>query len=251
MKDIINDIKIGKIDINNQELFFSILIKGLMMSLNRDISIRNIPVPHMVIHTGNDIMYLENKGQDHSIEPLSISNEDYIYNITPRCVVNLGGISIIPDQLTNPYILGKLQYEDKENLYDFIAEFRRMPVKVEVELKYFTDSYRDLLELTQQIITKLSFIRTFNITYMGQVIKCSYKIPEAFSGEHLTDLDGSTSDDKSQKISLSLEVESNIPIYSPRTVMSADSYITKYKHIINNGEDVSIKSNVQNNDNII
>lgn len=231
MEDVINDIKTGKIDINNQELFFSILIKGLMLSLNRDISIRNIPVPHIIIHTGNDIMYLENKGQDHSIEPLSISNEDYIYNITPRCIVTPGGISIVPDQLTNPYILGKLQYENEGNLYNFVAEFRRMPVKLDVELKYFTDSYRDMLELTQQIITKLSFIRTFNITYMGQVIKCSYKIPEAFSGEHLTDLDGTTSDDKAQKLSLSLEIETNIPVYSPKTVIKGDAYITKYKHI--------------------
>lgn len=230
MENVINDIKTGKIDINNQELFFSILIKGLMLSLNRDISIRNIPVPHIIVHTGNDIMYLENKGQDHSIEPLSISNEDYIYNVTPRCVVIPGGISIAPDQLTNPYILGKLQYENEENIYNFVAEFRRMPVKLEVELKYFTDSYRDMLELVQQIITKLSFIRTFNITYMGQVIKCSYKIPEAFSGEHLTDLDGSTSDDKSQKLSLSLEIESNIPVYSPKTIMRSDTYITKYNH---------------------
>jgi hypothetical protein len=238
MKDVINDIKTGKIDINNQELFFSILIKGLMLSLNRDISIRNIPVPHIIVHTGNDIIYLENKGQDHSIEPLSISNEDYIYNITPRCVVTPGGVSIVPDQLTNPYILGKLQYESKENIYNFVAEFRRMPIKLEVELKYFTDSYRDMLELVQQIITKLSFIRTFNITYMGQVIKCSYKIPEAFSGEHLTDLDGSTSDDKSQKLTLSLEIESNIPVYSPETIMRSDAYNAKYQHIIETPNDI-------------
>ena len=238
MKNVIKDIKTGKIDINNQELFFSILIKGLMLSLNRDISIRNIPVPHIIIHTGNDIMYLENKGQDHSIEPLSISNEDYIYSITPRCTVTPGGISIVPDQLTNPYILGKLQYESEENIYNLVAEFRRMPIKLEVELKYFTDSYRDMLELVQQIITKLSFIRTFNITYMGQVIKCSYKIPEAFSGEHLTDLDGSTSDDKTQKLSLSLEIESNIPVYSPETVMRSDAYIAKYQHIIETPSDV-------------
>ena len=66
------------------------------------------------------------------------SNEDYIYNSIPRCVVTPGGISIVPDQLTNPYILGKLQYESEENIYNLVAEFRRMPIKLEVELKYFT-----------------------------------------------------------------------------------------------------------------
>ena len=63
---------------------------------------------------------------------------------------------------------------------------------------------------------------------MGQAIKCSYRIPESFSGEHLTDLDGSTTDDKSKSLSLSIEVESNLPVYSPRTIMDANSYTRHY-----------------------
>lgn len=225
LEKIIEDIRSGEIDINNQELFFSHLIKGLMLKLNKDISIRGIPVPHMIIHTGSDALYLEKKGQDNSLEPFQITNENYIYNISPRCVVNPGGIDLVLDQLTNPYTLGQLQYDDGEMLYNLCGEFRRIPIKLTVELKYFTDTYRDLLELVQQTITNLAFVRTYNITYMGQQITCSYKIPEAFSGEHMTEIDGATQDDKSQKLSLSIEVETNIPVYEKRTIMSADQYI--------------------------
>lgn len=228
VKEIVEKIRKGEIDINNQELFFSTLIKGLILKLKEDISIRGIPVPHIIVHTGSDALYLEKKGYDQSIEPLEISNENYIYNITPRCVVNPGGIDLIVDQLTNPYILGQLQYDSGDNLYNLVGEFRRLPLKLNVELKYFTDSYRDLLELVQQTLTNLAFIRTYHITYMGQQITCSYKIPEAFSGEHITELDGKTQDDKSHTLPLTIEVETNLPVFEKRTIMNADSYIGEY-----------------------
>ena len=222
---IVEKIKSGEIDINNQELFFSALIKGLMLNLNRDISIRTIPVPHIIIHTGSDALYLEQKGYNAAIEPGEISNESYIYQISPRCIVSPGGIDLIPDQLTNPYSLGQLQYDSGDAVYGLTAEFRRMPLKLTVELKYFVDNYHDLLELAQQIITKLSFIKTYNITYMGQSIQCSYKIPESFSGEHLTELSGDTQDSKGQNMNLSIEVETYLPIYSPKTIMKSDNTI--------------------------
>lgn len=222
---IIENIRSGKIDINNQELFFSHLIKGLMLKLDTDISVRGIPVPHIIVHTGSDALYLEKKGQDYSLEPMQISNENYIYNISPRCIVKPGGIDLVLDQLTNPYSLGQLQYDDGEMIYNLCGEFRRIPLKLSVELTYFTDTYRDMLELVQQTITNLAFIRTYNITYMGQQITCSYKIPEAFSGEHMTELDGATQDDKSQKLTITIEIETNLPVYEKRTIMSNDQYI--------------------------
>lgn len=235
MDKIIKQIQCGEIDINNQELFFSTLIKGLMLRLDDDISIRGITVPHMIIHTGSDALYLEHKGYDNSIEPQQNSNEDYIYTIIPRCIVSPGGIDLVPDQLTNPYTLGRFQYEDREKILNLTAEFRRLPIKMNVNLKYLTDSYRDLLELTQQILTKLSFIRTYYITYLGQTIQCSYKIPESFSGEYLTELDGSTTEAKNKTLDLSIEVETNLPIISNGTVMLADQYIRDHKHTIYHG----------------
>ena len=233
MKKIIEDIRKGVIDINNQELFFSTLIKGVLRKLDDDIKIRNIPVPHMIIHTGSDAFYLERKGQDISKEPYSISNEEYIYSIIPRCIANPGSIDILTDQLTNPYSLGHLQYDSGDQLYELTAEFRRMPVKMSVELKYITDSYRDMLELTQQILTKLMFIRTYDITYMGQTIKCSYRMPENFSDEHLMEIDGGTQDSKSHTLTISIEIESNLPVYESRTIMSSDNYIKHSLYNIN------------------
>ena len=64
INNVVNDLRNGVLDVNIQELFVSSLIKGLLYNLNKDIKIRNISVPHMILHTGDDRMWLETKGYD-------------------------------------------------------------------------------------------------------------------------------------------------------------------------------------------
>lgn len=220
-----NKIRRGEIDINNQSLFFSIIIKGILIKLQDDLNIRGNQIPHIILNTGSDSMYLEVKGHDNSIEPYEVSNENYVYNTIPRCIVNPKGVNLIPDQLTTPYSKGILQYENEDGVNTFVAEFRRMPLTLSMELNYYVDTYTDLLDLMQKIISKLSFIQTYYITYMGQSILCSYKMPDSFEGDYSMTIDGTYSDNKSRKLSLNLEIETNFPIYNNRSVIQADHMI--------------------------
>lgn len=224
-QDIAKKMQTGEIDPNNQSLFFSILIKGLLYDLNRHIHIRGNSVPHYILNTGDATMYLEIKGHDHSKEPVEQTNEDYIYTVTPRSVLTPKGITLETDQLTSPYSRGSFQYETDDTIGTFVGEFRRIPFKMSFDLEYITDSFTDYLELIQQIITKMAFIRTFKVVYLGQTITCSYNIPDNFEGEHTIDFDLNTTDDRRHKLQLSIDVETNMPVFSEETCMSADSYI--------------------------
>lgn len=225
-KQIIESIRNGKLDINVQSLFLSKVIKGLLYNLNGDIKVRGINVPHYIMHTGDDRMFIEARGYDYSIEPLTMSNEKgTIYDIVPKCTVNTGGITLDTAQLTSPYSLGNIQYEGDEGIYMFKGEFRRMPIKLSVDLKYYTNSFTDMLELIQHIISNLAFIRTYDIMYMGQRIKCSYKIPDSFSDEHTMDIDGAMTDNKEHTMGMSLEIETNMPIFNNKTIMSATNSV--------------------------
>ena len=219
-------IRIGVLDVNIQELFFSSLIKGLLYKLNTEIKIRDEYIPHMILHTGDDRMWLEAKGYNASIEPLTISNENSVYSIIPKCVVNTSNLDMDLNQLTSPYSIGNIQYTTDNGIYTFSGEFRRIPIKMGVELKYYVESYTDMLELIQNIIANLTFIRTYDIMYMGQKIKCSYKIPESFGEEHTMELDGAMTDNKNHSLTLSLEVETNMPIFNNKTIMPS-TIITK------------------------
>lgn len=233
IKRVVDNIRYGVLDVNIQELFLSTLIKGLLFNLNKDIKVRDINIPHMILHTGDDRMWIEAKGYDASIEPLTISNENNVYSIIPRCIVNPANIDMEIGQLTSPYSIGSLQYTvndgDDAGVYMLSGEFRRVPLKLSVELKYQTESYTDMLELIQYIITQLLFIRTFDIVYMGQKIKCSYKIPENFSEEHTMEIDGATSDSRLHSLNLSIEVETNIPVFNNKTIVPTTIITTTNK----------------------
>ena len=215
----------GEIDVNNQELFMSSLFKALLYNLNHQMLLRDKNIPHFILNTGDDIMYLENKGQDNSKEPYQVSNEDYIYNSIPRCMVNLGGIEVLEDQITSPYSRGEFEISDDDIIQSFSAEFRRMPLKFSVTLKYYLDSFTDVLSVTQYIITKLLFIRTFKFDYLGQIIEASYKVPTSFDDDKNITFDGGTTDQKLRTIELTLEVETNMPVYDGRTAIGSGNYI--------------------------
>lgn len=234
---IVNNIRTGVLDVNVQELFISSILKGLLYNLNKDIKIRNISVPHIILHTGDDRMWLEAKGYNASVEPLNISNENNVYSVIPKCIVTPSSIDLDINQLTSPYSIGVLQYEVKNGdlmgVYSLSGEFRRMPIKLSVDLKYYTDSYNDMLELIQYIISNLTFIRTFDIVYMGQKIKCSYKIPENFAEEHTMEIDGAISENREHSLNVSIEIESNIPIFNNRTIAPSSLVITELHKNIN------------------
>lgn len=232
IEEIIKNIREEKLDCNSQELFFSKLIMGLLNNLDNSITIRKQSVPHFIISTGDDIMYLGVKGQNQAIEPFEISNEDYVYNQIPRCIINTSNIDLLTDQLTSPSIRGSFEYITNDGVFSLSAEFRRTPLKLNCELKYYVDPYTDMLELIQQIITKLSFIRTYYITYMGQQILCSYKIPDSFQDEHTMEISGNMTDSRYKSLTLSLEVETNIPVFYNRTVVDNSKIITKTKNTV-------------------
>ena len=225
-KEIRKKIIRGEIDINALENFFAKLLKGLMSDLVDSIRVRGKAVPHLILNTGDDIMYLERKGQDMSIEPAEVSNEDYIYNYVPRGVVTPSGMDILTDQLTSPYTRGQFQFEYEDILYTFTSEFRRMPLKMNVGIKYYLDSFTDSLELMQYIITHLDFIKNYQIIYMGQTIPCSYRFPESLEGQYNAEFDGLTQDSKFRTVEVQLEIETNIPIFYPRTAIESDLTIS-------------------------
>lgn len=217
----------GEVDLNDQSLFLSVISKGFLAELDNKIRIQGKPVPTYILNTGDDIMYLENKGQNAAIEPGQVSNESYIYSKLPRCIVTPKGIQMNTDQLTNPYVRGECQIEYKGCLTTFSAEFRRMPITMSYDLRYVIDSYTDTLQCAQQLITKMAFIQNFNVVYLGQTILCSYRFPDNIEDEKMIQFDGGTNDAKQRTITLSLELSTNMPIYDNRTAIEADMLISK------------------------
>lgn len=226
MNELIKKINTGEIDINMLESFFSSVLKGFIFKLNTTLRLRGVSIPHFILNTGDDILYLEHKGYDFNIEQTEnkVTNEDYIYNMIPRCVLNPGGLTIPSDQLSS-ISSGVFQIEYEDMLVNIRSDFKRYPITLNCALKYYFDSFSDALLVSQQIISKEAFINNFNISYLGQRIFCSYAIPDSEEIEKNIEFDGLSIDSKNKTLSLEFEIETNYPVIIPQTVVPADAYI--------------------------
>ena len=231
-----NDILNGTLDINAQEIFFGALIKGLLWNLNDNVKVRGISVPHIIVNTGDDKMYLAVKGQDFSVEPGEVSNENYVTNIIPRCIVTPGAINLLLDQLSSPYTRGTYNITNSEQAA-YNSEFRRMPFKFSFTLKYYFNSFTDALEAVQSVISNFAVVKNYSFVYMGQKINCSYTIGDAYSIEKTLEFDGLSSDAKYRTFEFDIEVESNYPLFYSRTTIENSEYINQDpKTIVRNAD---------------
>lgn len=235
--EILTRIRTYDIGINDRISFIASTIRALIQSLEAHVTLRGKHIHHEIMNTGDDTVWLMNKGYDYSKEPYEISNEDWIYEEQPHCHLVVGSVDTQPSELTSPYARGNFQIEQDGQLYTLSAEVRRMPLKINVQLRYELDSYNDMLELAQVIIANVAYVQTFKFIYAGQVIAGSYKTPEAIDGQHTTELDGTTSESKNRTIEISLEVETTMPVYNPRTVTGSSMILNEINKVyINNHE---------------
>lgn len=234
------------------ERFFSILIKGALSFLTRNIVLYNKPIKHFIFNTGSGLLYVENNGYEFSWK--ETTGEDTIYMSRPRCVVTLNDISIKTDELTQPHIRGTYErLEEKDGakiMTGFNAQLRRIPVTVNLGLQYVLSNFNEGVVLVEELIDKLVFIKYFNIVYLGQKIICGVSIPENYKIE-LNKVDYASTDPSNRILNIEIEITSSYPkinelseMYNSNVVTSTRQDIKLYKDETENVTDELAKNNV-------
>lgn len=226
-------LKNGDIDVNSQQCFFKILVKGFLYTLQEYLSVRGKKFPIYMTSTGDDIMYLLVKGVDQDKEPGEQTNEDYIYSTVPRGVVKMAGINMDSNQLSSPHTLGHFVVDacsgdvgldsSKDDVtgltMQIVAEYRRVPIQSAMSITFILDNMTDSLTLAQQILSTLYSSTYFSVVYLGQRIPCSFHITPSVSVDYDVEFDGGSQGDKTRKISLDFTIESNFPVLSRGTIV--------------------------------
>lgn len=233
-KDIRKRIINEELDPNNIELFFGNALKGALLWLNDNISLRGVRVPHYILNTGDEILYRELMGYEY--DRTKVTDENFVYNTIPRCIVTPADLSVEGDQLTQPYSRGVFEIEDDGHLYEFSAETRRLPLKTTLTLKYYVDSFADSLAITQKLLTNIATIRVYKFSYLGETMIASLTFPDSAQVEKPTELSFDT-DNRYKTITLDLDLSTNMPVYNTRTVVETGSVIRTWDNNI--GETVT------------
>lgn len=222
---------------NKDERFFSIVIKGVLSWLNRNIILYNKGIRHFIYNTGSSIMYIENNGYEMSWT--ETTGEDQMYMERPRCIVTVGDIDINTDELSQPHIRGTYEREAVYNnnniikrIEGFNAEIRRIPLTLHLGLNYVLSNFNESIILVEELIDKFVFQQYFNVVYLGQKIMCSIELPQNFHIE-TNKIDMTSSEVNQKTISLSLNICCNYPRINEATEISNSNVIYNYKYNLN------------------
>lgn len=224
---------------NKDERFFSIVTKGALSWLTRNIILYNKPIKHFIYNTGSSIMYVETNGYKMSWK--ETTGEDQIYMSKPRCIVNIGDISIDKGELSQPHIRGIYEREviyndNKKQIQGFNAEIRRIPITIQLNLVYVLSSFNESIVLTEELISKFLFQQYFNVVYLGQNIMCSIELPESFHIE-TTKIDMTSTDTNQKTISCSINLCCNYPRINEMTEIGNDKIISNFKYNLTTSND--------------
>lgn len=210
---------------NRDERFFSIVIKGLLSWLNRNIVLYNKSINHFIFNTGSSYLYMESNGYEFNLS--ETTGEDTMYMTLPRCLVEISDINFPMEELTSPYARGNYERRNGNMLCGYNAEIRRLPIELDLNLKYYLSNFNETIILLQELIDKIIFQKYYKINYLGQVIQCSIEFPGNTTPE-LNKIDMTSPDPNQRNITLSIKICTNYPIINERTEIPTDKVIIAY-----------------------
>lgn len=214
--------------------FISVVIKGALSWLTRNVVLYNKPIKHFVFNTGSSVMYVETNGYNMSWS--ETTGEDAVYMSKPRCVVETGDIEIDAAELSQPHVRGVYErecvYKDENGnesprTEGFNAEMRRVPVTIGLTLRYALSSFNESIVLIEEIMSKFMFQQYYNVIYLGQTIMCSIELPQSFKID-TSAVDLASAESGQKTITLQVSVRCNYPRINEATEMSNSDIIRNY-----------------------
>lgn len=215
---------------NKDERFFSILVKGALAWLNKNIVLYNKPINHFFLFTGSSYMYVETNGYDFKLA--ETSGEDWLYMQMPRCVIEFSDIAFNVDALTNKFARGEYERLDSDTneISGYNAEIMRIPIEINLQLKYVLSNFNEALVLIQELIDKFVYQKFFSIVYLGQLIRCGIEFPTSARPE-LNKISMDNNETNQKVVQLDIKITSNYPAINERTEVPNSSVIESAQHI--------------------
>ena len=211
---------------NRDDRFFSVLIKGAIAFLNSHIKMYDKPINHFIFNTGSSYMFVESNGYEFSWN--ETSGEDSMYMELPRCVVEIGNISIPQEELSQSFARGNYERKDEDVIKGYNAEIKRLPIEMNLSLHYTFSNFNESIVVLQELFDELVFQRYFSIAYLGQIVRCSIEFPNSTQLE-IGKIDFSAAEIVQRNINLDVIICTNYPLINQKTEINSNQIISKFK----------------------
>lgn len=135
------------------------------------------PFPISIRNTGDEL-FLTNMHES------ATTTSTELYNRIPRMDIDVKGISLLGDQLTNPINMGHMNIIDSQNYNTTrVHEVRRLPVEWTFSTSIKFNDIVEYLVFVDILLTVSFHDHSFSFWYLGQKYEASFYMPTDFESE--------------------------------------------------------------------
>jgi len=168
---------------------------------------RKIEIPFYYSVTGNERFLLDNFLYDTTAEGKAVGD----YEVVPRGIVQLTGMSIQSSNLTNKFVRAQLVKELEGQLKTFSLMTAFVPITLTMDTTIVCSNNLEMLKATEAIISRLYKAQAFQVDLGMFKVQAVMQVPEDYSQERLFEY--ALNDKKEWNVTFSIEVQSFLPVF--------------------------------------
>lgn len=196
---IIHNIRYHQPDLSKLPFdFFKIAITSFIEDLRRQIRLFSNDIPVYIFNTGDQLLtdeWVNSEGQE-----------------VPRIVVDIDNMSILSDQLTNPYQRGEFILTDNKQDIGYSAYVRRIPLNYGIPIKMTVSNIIEALKWQEVFLLLLYKNNVFHFRYYSKDNRGVYRFPEDTSVERNVEL-GFDDSRRYRTLNFNIEIELQYPAF--------------------------------------
>lgn len=178
--------------------FFKVAITAFMEDLRRNVRLFQNDLPVYIFNTGDQLLtdeWVYSQGQE-----------------VPRMVVDVDNMSILPDQLTNPYQRGEFILTDNRQDIGYSAYVRRIPLNYTLPVKLTVSNIIEALKWQEVLLLLLYRNNVFHFQYYKKDNRGVYRFPEDTTQERNVEF-GFDDTRRYRTIQFNIEIELQYPAF--------------------------------------
>ena len=184
-------------------------------------TLKKIPVPFFYSITGDGRFLMDNFLYDAEAKGKAIGD----YEVVPRGIIQLTGISIDSGNQTNKFARGEFVQEWEGILKTFSMETNFLPLNMTFDCTVVCSSNLEMLKVTESLMSKLYKNTLFQIDLGMMRVAGTFSVPEDYTQNRLFEFQ--LNDKKEWSVTFPIEVASFMPVFEQGILIPEISLMTK------------------------
>jgi len=184
-------------------------------------TLKKIPVPFFYSITGDGRFLMDNFLFDAEAEGKAIGD----YEVVPRGIIQLTGISIDSGNQTNKFARGEFVQEWEGILKTFSMETNFLPLNMAFDCTVVCSSNLEMLKVTESLMSKIYKNTLFQIDLGMMRVAGTFAVPEDYAQNRLFEFQ--LNDKKEWSVTFPIEVSSFMPVFESGILIPEVSLMTK------------------------